>query len=360
MLVVLPLLGLVLAGVSIDPYLQFPPDTRFIDHKPFSWAAFLGCALFLLAAAIPVVWQWLRSGVFGGWSVNCRPFPWWGWVGLVMGASGWILAWTRMPWVSPLQPHTFTPLWFSYILVINALTYARRGHCMMINRPAFFAALFPASALFWWFFEYLNRFVQNWHYVGADFAAWEYFWYATLPFSTVLPAVLGTRDLIAGNDKFRRVFGSLWVIRPRRSRCLACIALTVSAAGLAAIGLWPNYLFPLLWISPLLIVVSLQHLMGEPHVFRDLIDGDWRLLISSATAALICGFFWEMWNYCSLAKWQYSIPLVDRYRVFEMPIVGYGGYLPFGVLCTVIGSMITRIDPSTRKSVSAPTYKNSP
>ena len=59
---------------------------------------------------------------------------------------------------------------------------------MMVHRPWYFLGLFVVSAVFWWFFEYLNRFVQNWYYVGGEFNAGEYFLYATLPFSTVLPA----------------------------------------------------------------------------------------------------------------------------------------------------------------------------
>ena len=61
--------------------------------------------------------------------------------------------------------------------------------------------------------------------------------------------------------------------------------------------------------------------------------GDWREAGSWALAALICGFFWEMWNFCSAAKWIYTVPFVQRWTVFEMPILGYAGYLPFGLEC---------------------------
>ena len=43
-----------------------------------------------------------------------------------------------------------------------------------------------------------------------------------------------------------------------------------------------------------------------------------------------------MWNYYSMAKWMYSIPYVQRFALFEMPVLGYMGYLPFGVLCIEI------------------------
>jgi hypothetical protein len=62
--------------------------------------------------------------------------------------------------------------------------------------------------------------------------------------------------------------------------------------------------------------------------------------VSAALAALICGFFWEMWNFYSLAKWKYSIPFVHRFEIFEMPLLGYAGYLPFGLECMVIADLI--------------------
>jgi hypothetical protein len=61
---------------------------------------------------------------------------------------------------------------------------------------------------------------------------------------------------------------------------------------------------------------------------------------NGAMAALFCGWFWEMWNYYSLAKWEYAIPFVHRYEIFEMPILGYAGYLPFGLECAVLVDML--------------------
>jgi len=50
------------------------------------------------------------------------------------------------------------------------------------------------------------------------------------------------------------------------------------------------------------------------------------------TATLFTGLFWELWNYYSLPKWYYTIPYVDFWRVFEMPILGYAGYPFFGMV----------------------------
>jgi hypothetical protein len=214
---------------------------------------------------------------------------------------------------------------------------------MLKSTPVYFLSLFPLSAVFWWFFEYLNRFVQNWEYQSPQFSAAEYFWYATLSFSTVLPAVLGTRDLILQAGWIQNSYKKFWICHWPRPKLLAIFTLIISLIGLAGIGIWPDYLFALLWVSPVLIIFSFQGLMNEPHVLTGVARGDWRLVISSALAALICGFFWEMWNYFSYARWIYRIPFVHRFQVFEMPFLGYAGYLPFGLQCTVVGEMLARL-----------------
>ena len=346
MLIGLPLLGIYLAGRPLAPYLEFPPVTRYVIHAPFSWWAFI-----LLAALISAVigsliigaWQGRRQTGFQAHRGTGDCFPWWGWIGIIGISAAWIVAWSRFEWMQSAQAHTFTPLWIAYILLVNAISQKRTGSCLMCDRPLFFLLLFPLSALFWWFFEYLNRFVQNWYYIGPRFSPWSYFWYATLPFSTVLPAVLSTTEWIKHSAWIQNGFKSLPPVAPIQSRWPAAIAMAVAGAGLILIGVWPNILFPLLWLSPLLIVGSLQTLMGEQHVFDELAAGDWRRAVAAAVSALICGFFWEMWNVYSLAKWQYSIPLVHRFSLFEMPILGYAGYLPFGLECLIIGDLLKGI-----------------
>ena len=213
----------------------------------------------------------------------------------------------------------------------------------MIRRPGFFLLLFPVSAMFWWFFEYLNRFVQNWYYVGANYDPLEYFLWASLSFSTVLPSVLGTRDLLCNSSLIKEGFTGFFPCKIVCPKLLASCAIIISGAGLAGIGVWPDFFSSLLWLSPLFIVVSLQTLIKERHVFSDITHGNWSVVVSYAIAALICGTFWEMWNFYSLAKWEYSVPFVHRFKIFEMPIIGYAGYLPFGVECAVIGGIFEQL-----------------
>ena len=349
MLIGLPPAGVLLRGGSLDPYLEFPPRTAFIDHAPFSWTAFALIAALVALSAAPLVKGLLRPDPAETAPPTLRPFPWWGWAGLVLGAGAWILAWTRFPWFAAWQPHTFPLLWGAFILVANALTLRRTGSCPMTGRPGYFAALFPTSAAFWWCFEYLNRFVQNWHYSGSDYPPATYFLLATLSFATVLPAVLSVRAWLAS---FPRVHA---VLRGRRLPAAALTpaaakgALAAGGAGLLLAGAAPNYGFPFLWLSPLVIVAAFQVREGHCPMLEAARRGAWGSLAAAVLAGLVCGFFWEMWNYYSLARWCYTVPFVDRWHLFEMPLLGYAGYLPFGLECALIGDAI-RGGPARRGS----------
>ncbi len=338
----LPLLGVALAGHPLDRYLEFPPITRYVEHTPLSWLMFVGLTVFVLGTTGPFLLKILTSPLPAATGSLARhPFPWWGWLGVGITAVAWVLAWNRFAWLGDLQRHTFTPLWIGYILVVNALAFGRSGRCLLLDRPRFVLALFPLSAAFWWFFEYLNRFVQNWYYEGiSDIGPLEYFLYATPPFATVLPAVLSTTAWLATFPRLDAPLRNLWPIRIPLTRVAGWAVLLVSGAGLMGIGLWPDYLFPLLWISPLLVITALQAICGEETVFARLRHGDWRPVWVPALAALLCGFFWELWNFGSLAHWEYAVPYVHEFQLFEMPLLGYAGYLPFGLECVVIAAFL--------------------
>ncbi len=342
----LPLIGLLITRKFAAEYLEFPPLTRYVEHAGFSWAVFIGLAALVLIVVMPFVVRVFRCQTRIPRSTLRTPrsaFPWWGWCGVGLLGVTWLMAWTRFSWFASLQLFTFAPIWLGYILVVNGLTWKRTGHCLLRDRPGFLAALFIISACFWWYFEYLNRFVQNWYYVGVgDLSRIEYFLFATLPFATVLPAVLSTRELLASVPRLSAGLDDFIKIRIPHPRLLGWISLTVFSTSLAAISIWPDYLFPLLWVAPLFIITSWQAINGEKSIFSETAAGNWRHIYLLAVSALICGFFWELWNYHSVAKWIYAVPFVNKFKIFEMPILGYAGYLPFGLECAVIAEVIMK------------------
>ena len=264
-------------------------------------------------------------------------FPLWGWCFLVVGIACWALAWTRFQWFQPLQLYTFTPLWVSYIGLANAFAVRLRGSCLALDEPARFLALFPLSVVFWWGFEYLNRFVQNWHYFAAEhFSPTTYFLHASICFSTVLPAVCSTADVTGMIARKSRAL-PVW---PRftipAEKSIAWLVLFAVGWTFFHIGVYPSILFPALWCGPLVGWLAWNQVVGNPISLGGIRNGCWDLVIRWSLAGMVCGFFWEMWNSLSEAKWEYSIPYFEVLHIFEMPLAGYAGYLPFGLECALV------------------------
>lgn len=332
----LPLAGLWLVGGTVTDYLGLLPKTRPPQSMPFSWPIFIVLAIIVTAIVAPYVVRVLST------EISCvdresdrRQFPLWGWLSVVWLVLAWVLAWNRFPWFAPGQQYTFTPLWVGYILIVNALTFQRCGHCMVLDRPTFLLLLFPLSAVFWWGLEYLNRFTENWYYVGTDdVGSWNYFLIGSIAFSTVLPAVLSTAEYMKTFPGINAGLKDFWSLGAQAHRHTRRIMIAIATAGLLGIGLWPESFFPLVWVAPLLLISVLQYYeQGNSILLNAMQTGDWRHAWRLALAGLICGFFWELWNVKSLAHWVYSVPYAQRFHIFEMPILGYAGYLPFGIMC---------------------------
>jgi hypothetical protein len=340
----LPLIGVLMTGHDLAPFLKFPPEVRDIGVIDFSmkvaivyWSGMIALFAWLLK---PRGVLEPKTNVGKGTDFS---FPLWGWLALVGLLVCWWLAWNRAPWFAWGQKFTFTPLWVGYILVVNAWVNQRSGRCPMLERPRFFLVLFPVSAIFWWTFEYYNRFVQNWIYLGSDVGVLEYFIHATVCFSTVLPAVFSTVVLLETFPGLQaRMRGPR--LKFKSPVTLAWAVLLVCVVAFLMVGVLPRELYPLLWTGPLLTWLALSFLAGEPEDLGGLGERDWRRVWSWALAALVCGFFWEMWNFQSLVKWIYQVPHLHGALVFEMPLAGFAGYLPFGLECAVVTAMVRRWD----------------
>jgi hypothetical protein len=64
------------------------------------------------------------------------------------------------------------------------------------------------------------------------------------------------------------------------------------------------------------------------------------LSLTLSLAGLVCGWFWEMWKVGSMPKWIYVVPYFGSPKLFEMPLLGYGGYLPFLLEVFAVWSLV--------------------
>ena len=118
-----------------------------------------------------------------------------GWLGLVLLAVCWPLNWT-LP--GNRTAYLFFPLWLGYILVVDALVLHRTGTSRWARSRFGFLLLFVTSVPAWWLFEAINRRTGNWEYLGSKaFTDLEYYLLCTVSFSTVMPAVFESAELVA-------------------------------------------------------------------------------------------------------------------------------------------------------------------
>ena len=249
-----------------------------------------------------------------------------GMVGVALVGASWLVSWMH---VEPVGRHAFFPLWLGYILIVDAVVLRRSRTSLLTRSPGRFAGMFIAAAPLWWSFEAINSLTHNWRYVGTEqYSAIEYALLASLSFSTVIPAVFETAELV-GTFGFIQRFRHWPSVRLSLPAHIAAVAM--GALSILMLTVWPRYLFPLSWLGLFIVLDPINHMLGRPSIVGWLERGDWRLPIALALGAFVCGGFWEMWNYWAFPKWVYSVPMVDFAHVFEMPALGYGGYLPFGL-----------------------------
>ncbi|HEX6883382.1 MAG TPA: hypothetical protein VF530_08370 [Planctomycetota bacterium] len=244
---------------------------------------------------------------------------------MLLIAVGWAGSWGLPGLRSQLL---FFPLWLGYVIALDAAIERRDGSSPWTRAPRAFVGLFALSVPLWWLFEAANERLGNWEYLGREhFSDLEYGLYASLSFATVVPAVLVSAEWARGLGWIRRL-GPGPRLRPSRALSLALFLLGL--ALLAATLRWPRVAYPGIWIAGVFLLEPLAALRGR-GLGRDLARGDWRPWVALWTGGLLCGFFWELWNVHSYPKWIYHTPGVTGPKLFEMPLPGYLGYLPFAL-----------------------------
>lgn len=271
-----------------------------------------------------------------------QPLPWWFWLGLVLNLFFWWLMWSHSTAFGDLVYWSFTPLWWGFILVLDGLVYHRNnGKSLFASRPTtlFIAALVSIGG--WAYFEYYDYFVLgNWYYPDAHQAPWPYPVLALeflVTYSTVTPVLFQWYSLF-------QTFPAL-PARYKNGPKMPLNGNTMIGIGTVLIGLmviWPYPFFWVVWIGPFAVMTGILMRLSIWNPFTDIAKGDWSAGVLIGVASLCNGLFWEFWNFGSHAfhatltnpnYWVYNIPYVNVIHLFsEMPLLGYFGYIPFGVL----------------------------
>ena len=259
------------------------------------------------------------------------------WFGLALNIFAWTSSWARLGF---WWPYTFFPLWLGFILTLDGLNVAVSGTSPLKRSWRRFVALFLFSSPFWWVFEGLNVPVQNWHYYyDHHYSPLSNFFWTSLDFSTVLPAVVELTELFAAIPGLRPKLGAA-EIGPRLRTPVALLLVGVGVAMVWLAFVFPQQAFPFVWLCLVFLFDPINNLARRKSAAGHLLAGDWRFFVTAPLATIVCGFFWEMWNSHALPGWKYTVPYINTPpylfggpvpHLFEMPLLGYLGYLPFGL-----------------------------
>lgn len=264
-------------------------------------------------------------------------FKAYGYLGLLIIVTSEVLMFLR---VEPFYT-LHTPIcWSGLILFVDALIFKLKGESFIASRTREFLLLLPISVGLWLVFEFYNLFLHNWHYVGLpESRVFRYFGYAW-SFATIWPAILQIAELVESFSLYRRVKVS--PIKPSR-RGLSILMVVGFTFLLIPIVFPTRYWAILVWTGFVLFLDPINYLAGGSSLLRDLQRGAPRRFLNLLTSGFICGIFWEFWNYWAGAKWVYTVPILGNIKIFEMPVIGYLGFLPFALECLVMYSTVTLV-----------------
>lgn len=254
-----------------------------------------------------------------------------GWAGL----AGLIVAeWLMFRGFQPVAVF-FTPIaWTCYILFADAAVLAVRGRSRLHDELRRFAGVVFLSIPLWLVFEAYNLRLQNWMYTGVPqpwlLAMLGYGW----SFATITPGIFETADLIESFGWFRPSAAAKFSSGSQRGMILLggiCLALPLLTRLDVA-----SRLFALVWIGFVFLLDPINYRVGLPSLIGDFAKGHRARFYSLLLSGFVCGWLWEFWNYWAAAKWHYIFPLLQQWKIFEMPVPGYLGFLPFALECFVM------------------------
>jgi hypothetical protein len=263
--------------------------------------------------------------------------------GAALTAGGWAVLWSVDTYWNPLA---FTALWTGLALTAWGLSPAGYPG---VRRHLWLAAL---SAPLWWWFELVNARVGNWNYVYTRDLNWsEQAVFSTVAFTTVVPALVAVSSALSPLFRGRGRGAGLSATASRspveRSTQWKW-SLTAAALLQAAVFAFPEIAYPGVWVAPFLLADGLLEWRGQAGLITQLRRRQWREAALFGAAGLVCGVLWEFWNYWSMPKWEYDVPLLGFWKVFEMPLLGYGGYVPFAWSVLLLVRLLDHIRVSPR------------
>jgi len=229
-----------------------------------------------------------------------------------------------------------TPIaWTGYILFVDGLVWRWRANSWLQSAPAEFLFLAVFSVPLWLIFEVYNLWIQNWHYVGLPENRWLRLLGFGWSFATIWPAIFETGDLVSV-IRDHRAPPQRGIDRPCPPKLTGRQIASMAAGAVMLVWplVWPSpYLAAPVFLGFIFLLDPINARLGGRSLCCEFGYGRMRRAENLAVAGLICGVLWEFWNYWAQSKWVYTVPIMQDWKLFEMPLAGYLGFPAFALEC---------------------------
>ena len=273
-----------------------------------------------------------------------RRVPAYAFAGIAIIAVGEVLLFAGIGFIA----QWFTPMmWTGYILLMDGLIRSRKGTSLLSDYPLEFGLLCVISIASWEIFEAYNLLLKNWVYIDLPENMAERFFGYAWAFATISPGMFLTYEFL----------DTVWPgenpkTSPRLPDAVFWGLVVLGAACLIIPLIWPStYMAPLVWTGFAFFLDPINQRLGERSFLSEFFSGRLRSMSLMFLAGLICGLLWEFWNYWATTKWFYDVPrlYLGHIKLFEMPVLGFLGFMPFAVESYAIYVLLRRLIPVTRQ-----------
>jgi hypothetical protein len=245
--------------------------------------------------------------------------------------------------IEPFVYFSYLIFWWTFIAALDSLLYLRTKRFTVIN--AYLPETILVSAAYWGIFEILNVRIQNWFYINIESqVALRYGGYL-FAYGTVIPALKLMREAL------KQIWNWELKIRPIKVRNYPFYAISIGLFTLFLTLLYPDYFFSFVWFSPLLILdgVNYKRMMGS--IFGEMERGEYGNILLTSLSGLLCGILWEIWNFWAVAKWVYTVPFFEEWKMFEMPLPGYLGFSSFALETLAFLNFLEGLGKGKRRAI---------
>jgi len=217
--------------------------------------------------------------------------------------------------------------WWSFILIMDGVNFRLNRTSFLFRSAPLFVQVSFFSVSVWLMFELINISLENWMYLNLPENTLERWVGYFIAFATVVPALIELSEFFQGLLPKKE----LSLFKVRIPSFLLNTFFVIGIIFLILPIVFPQYFFPLVWLCFIFILEPISYKTNNPSLLRKMENNQWRIFWSWCLAGLTAGFVWEFLNFYSGTKWDYSIPYFDFIRIFQMPLFGYFGFIPFAL-----------------------------